>query len=79
MKASTFSETSVNYQTTWRKIPEDSHLHSQRREDLKSHCGSLARRMLAPRNASMPLSSSHVYNGFTFSAETKSRVVNRET
>jgi hypothetical protein len=35
--ASTF-ETSVNfYQTTWRNIPEDSHLHTRRRENLKSH------------------------------------------
>jgi hypothetical protein len=32
------SETSVNfYQTTWRNIPEDSHLHTRRRENLKSH------------------------------------------
>jgi hypothetical protein len=31
-------ETSVNiYQSTWRSIPEDSHLHTRRREDLKSH------------------------------------------
>jgi hypothetical protein len=32
------SETSINlYQTTWRKNPEDSHLHTRRRENLKSH------------------------------------------
>jgi hypothetical protein len=32
------SETSVNfYQTTRRNIPEDSHLHTRRRENLKSH------------------------------------------
>jgi hypothetical protein len=32
------SETSVNfYQTTRRNNPEDSHLHTQRRENLKSH------------------------------------------
>jgi hypothetical protein len=30
------SETSANiYQTTWRNIPEDSHLHTRRRENLK--------------------------------------------
>jgi hypothetical protein len=35
--ANTF-ETSVNlYQTTWRNNPEDSHLHTRRRENLKSH------------------------------------------
>jgi hypothetical protein len=32
------SETSVNfYQTTRRNIPEDSHLHTRRRENLKYH------------------------------------------
>jgi hypothetical protein len=32
------SETSANfYQTTRRSIPEDSHLHTRRRENLKSH------------------------------------------
>jgi hypothetical protein len=32
------SETSVNtYQTTWCNIPEDSHLHTRGRENLKSH------------------------------------------
>jgi hypothetical protein len=32
------SETSVNtYQTTRSKIPEDSHLHTHRRENLKSY------------------------------------------
>jgi hypothetical protein len=31
-------ETSVNfYQTTWRKNPKDSHLHTHRHENLKSH------------------------------------------
>jgi hypothetical protein len=31
-------ETSVNfYQTTWRNSPEHSHLHTRRRENLKSH------------------------------------------
>jgi hypothetical protein len=33
-------ETPVNfYQTTWRSIPEDSHLHTQLHENLKSHLG----------------------------------------
>jgi hypothetical protein len=37
MEAACTSETSVNfYQTTRRSIPEDSHLHSHRRENLKS-------------------------------------------
>jgi hypothetical protein len=32
------SETSVNiFQTTWRSIREDSHIHIRRRENLKSH------------------------------------------
>jgi hypothetical protein len=32
------SNTSVNfYQATWRAIPEDSHLHTGHRENLKSH------------------------------------------
>jgi membrane-bound lytic murein transglycosylase MltF len=38
MEAVRSSETSVNfYQTTRRNIPEDSHLHTRRRENLKSH------------------------------------------
>jgi hypothetical protein len=38
MKAARTSETSANfYQTTSRNIPEDSHLHIRRRENLKSH------------------------------------------
>jgi hypothetical protein len=38
MMAAITCETSVNfYQTTRRKIPEDSHLHTRRREDLKLH------------------------------------------
>jgi hypothetical protein len=38
VEAVTPSETSVNfYQTTRRNIPEDSHLHIRRRENLKSH------------------------------------------
>jgi hypothetical protein len=38
MKEASTSETSVNfYQTTRRNNPEDSHPHSRRRENLKSH------------------------------------------
>jgi hypothetical protein len=38
MEAASTSETSVNfYQTTRRNIPEDSHLHTHRRENIKSH------------------------------------------
>jgi hypothetical protein len=38
MEAASTSETSVNfYQTTQRNNPEDSHLHTRRRENLKSH------------------------------------------
>jgi hypothetical protein len=38
MEAASTSETSVNfYQTTWCKKPEDSHLHTRHRENLKSH------------------------------------------
>jgi hypothetical protein len=38
MEAENSSETSVNfYQTTRRNNPEDSHLHTRRRENLKSH------------------------------------------
>jgi hypothetical protein len=38
MEAVNTSETSVSfYQTTWRSIPEDSHLHTRPRENLKSH------------------------------------------
>jgi hypothetical protein len=38
MMAVSTSETSVKfYQTTWRNKPEDSHLHTRRRENLKSH------------------------------------------
>jgi hypothetical protein len=37
VEAANTSETSVNYQTTRRSIPEDSHLHTRRRENLKSH------------------------------------------
>jgi hypothetical protein len=38
MEAVITSETSVNfYETTRRNIPEDSHLHTRRRENLKSN------------------------------------------
>jgi hypothetical protein len=38
MEAASTSETSESfYQTTWRNIPEDSHLHTRRCEILKSH------------------------------------------
>jgi hypothetical protein len=38
MEAASTSETSVNfYQNTRRCNPEDSHLHSRRRENLKSY------------------------------------------
>jgi hypothetical protein len=38
MEAARTSETSVNfYQTTQRYNPEDSHLHTHRRENLKSY------------------------------------------
>jgi hypothetical protein len=38
MEAASTSETSVNfYQTTWRNNPEDSHIHTRRRENLKSY------------------------------------------
>jgi hypothetical protein len=37
MEAASTSETSVNfYETTRRNIPEDSHLHTRRRKNLKS-------------------------------------------
>jgi hypothetical protein len=38
MAAASTSETSANFhQTTQHNIPEDSHIHSRRRENLKSH------------------------------------------
>jgi hypothetical protein len=38
MEAASTSETSVNlYQTARRNNPDDSHLHTRRRENLKSH------------------------------------------
>jgi hypothetical protein len=38
MEAVRISETSVrNNETSWRNIPEHSHLHTRRRENLRSH------------------------------------------
>jgi hypothetical protein len=38
MESASTSKTSVNfYQTTRRNIPEDIHVHTRRRENLKSH------------------------------------------
>jgi hypothetical protein len=38
METVSTSETSVSfYQTTWRNVPEDSHLYIRHRENLKSH------------------------------------------
>jgi hypothetical protein len=34
MEVANTTETSANYQTTRRNIPEDSHLHTRRRENL---------------------------------------------
>jgi hypothetical protein len=45
MEAANNSETSDSiYQTAWCNIPEDSRLHSRRRENLKSH-----EQLLAPQ------------------------------
>jgi hypothetical protein len=42
MEAASTSKTSVNfYQTTWCNNPEDSQLHTRRRENLKSHLATL--------------------------------------
>jgi hypothetical protein len=50
MEAAGTSETLVNfYQTTRRYNPEDSHLHTHRRENLKSYsCTKFARLILSP-------------------------------
>jgi hypothetical protein len=38
MEAGSTSETAVNfYETTWCNISDDSHRHTHRRENLKSH------------------------------------------
>jgi hypothetical protein len=45
MEAASISETLVNfYKTTRRNIPEDSQLHTRRRENLKSHIFTVFRR-----------------------------------
>jgi hypothetical protein len=41
MEAVRTSETSVNYYTSRRNIPEGCHLHTRHRKDLKSHRGKL--------------------------------------
>jgi hypothetical protein len=56
MEAVSTSETSVNfYPTTRRKIPEDSQLHTRRRENLKSH-QFIARSPLFPFCHTVPVS-----------------------
>jgi hypothetical protein len=38
MEAVSVSETSISfYETAWRNIPEESHLHTRRYENLKTH------------------------------------------
>jgi hypothetical protein len=38
MEAASTCETTINFhQTAWRSNPEDSHVHTRRRENLKSH------------------------------------------
>jgi hypothetical protein len=50
MEAASTSETSVNlYQTTRRNNPEDSHLHTHRRENLKSHLDEFSLLILTTR------------------------------
>jgi hypothetical protein len=52
IEAASTSETSINfYQTTLRNNPEDSHLHTRRRENLKSYKGRNCRNILAARYA----------------------------
>jgi hypothetical protein len=52
MEAVSTSETSVNlYETTRRDIPEDSHLHTRRRENLKSHKEHVWKTYTAPEYA----------------------------
>jgi hypothetical protein len=48
MGAISTSETSVNYQTTRRNIPEGCHLHIRRRENLKSHKKPHVQRVFEP-------------------------------
>jgi hypothetical protein len=48
MEAGSSSETAVNvYQTTRRNNPEDSHLRTCRRENLKSHNGKVFKNHMA--------------------------------
>jgi hypothetical protein len=55
MEAARISETSVNiYQTTRRKIPEDSHLHSRRHENQKSHTQTTGVSYIAYKTPSVP-------------------------
>jgi hypothetical protein len=52
MEAASTSETLVNfYQTTRRNVPEDSHLHIRRHENLKSHLRLLFETFFAPINS----------------------------
>jgi hypothetical protein len=54
MEAARTSETSVNfYQTTRCYNPEDSHLHTHRRENLKSYKIEMARQLLAESSSIM--------------------------
>jgi hypothetical protein len=63
MEAANTSETLVNfYQTTRRNKPEDSHLHTRRRENLKSHI------IYSPRMAILPRM---LYNIYSWNKVTK--------
>jgi hypothetical protein len=60
MEATSTSETSVNfYQTTRRNNSEDSHLHTRRRENLKSHTDTENLRRYSPDTMSLSLSSAN--------------------
>jgi hypothetical protein len=51
MEKARTSETSVySNETTWRYIPEGSHLHTRRRENLKSHISETFRRYISKYN-----------------------------
>jgi hypothetical protein len=54
------SETSVLTRATWRNIPEDTILHSHRRENLKSYLSSLFWNNLAYRDNARSLGLVHV-------------------
>jgi hypothetical protein len=50
MEAASISATSTNfYQTTRRNNPEDSHLHTRRRENLKSNFNFVSRRSVCKK------------------------------